>query len=140
MITRLVLRLREAAASQNTAFVACDGFDNIPAFLKFIDRELGGSLSAFEVMWSSFYKLVTTPPAKTSPPLAQTFPYYILVESLGGDKNADAQRFQTAMERAFESGLLADGAIAKSQSERAAMWAMRDDVETGACDDAGVYL
>ncbi len=129
VITRLVLRLREAAASQNTAFVACDGFDKIPAFLKFIDRELGGSLSAFEVMWSSFYKLVTTPPAKTSPPLAQTFPYYILVESLGGDQNADAQRFQTAMERAFESGLLADGAIAKSQSERAAMWAMRDDVE-----------
>ena len=129
VITRLVLRLREASISENTAFVACDSFDKIPAFLKFIDRELGGSLSAFEVMWSSFYNLVTTPPAKTTPPLPQTFPFYILVESLGGDPAADAERFQTAMERAFEQELLADGVIAKSEGERAAMWGMRDDVE-----------
>ena len=38
---------------------------------------LGGTLSAFEVMWNSFYHLVTTAPAKGQPPIAQDFPYAI---------------------------------------------------------------
>lgn len=129
IITRLVLRLREASVSENTAFVAFENFEKLAGFLKFIDRELGGSLSAFEAMWNDFYRLVTTPPAKTTPPLAQDYPYYVLVESLGGDQASDSIRFQTAMERALDAGYVADAVIAKSGVERTLMWGMRDDVE-----------
>jgi len=38
---------------------------------------LGGTLSAFEVMWNSFYHLITTAPAKGQPPIAQDYPYAI---------------------------------------------------------------
>ena len=65
--------------------MAIDEFEKVTDFLKFIDRELGGSLSAFEVMWQDFYRLVTSPPAKSTPPVSQDHPYYVLVESLGGD-------------------------------------------------------
>ena len=53
-----------------------------------MDGALGGSLSAFEVMWNEFYRLVTTPPAKGTPPLPQEHPYYVLVERSGGDAGA----------------------------------------------------
>jgi len=129
IITRLVLRLREKPVAANTAFVGLDAFDNVAKFLKHMDRSLGGTLSSFEVMWQSFYRLVTTAPAKGRPPIAQDYPYYVLVESQGADRELDTQRFNSAMEAAFESGLIVDAAIAQSDADSHGFWALRDDVE-----------
>ncbi len=129
IITRLVLRLREKPVAANTAFVGLDAFDNVAKFLKHMDRSLGGTLSSFEVMWQSFYRLVTTAPAKGRPPIAQDYPYYVLVESQGADRELDTQRFNSAMESAFESGLIVDAAIAQSDADSHGFWALRDDVE-----------
>ena len=93
-----------------------------------MDRSLGGSLSAFEVMWQSFYRLVTTAPAKGRPPVASEHPYYVLIESQGADQALDTQRFNAAMEAALELGLIADAAIAQSSDDCHAFWALRDDV------------
>ena len=129
IVTRAVLRLREKAKSQSTALVAINDFSGIISFLKFIDAELGGTLSAFEVMWHDFYTLVTTPPAQSRPPLDQDFPYYVLVESQGAHQQKDAEHFQQVLAQALDEGMLADVVIAKSLAERNAMWAFRDDVE-----------
>lgn len=128
IVTRAVLRLRQKPASQDVAFVAIDSFDRLTAFLRAIDRGLGGTLSAFEVMWRDFYELVTTPPAKNRPPLPQTFPYYVLVEALGADQQQDTARLETLLGELMAEGLVADAVIAKSQAERDAIWALRDDV------------
>lgn len=124
VITRLALRLREKPQRQEVAFAAAPDFDALAALLKHMDRALGGGLSAFEVMWPEFYALVTTPPAAGRAPLAHGAPFYVLIESLGGD----AERFQSALEEAAEEGLVADTVVAKSEAERAAIWALRDDV------------
>lgn len=131
VITRLVLRLRERPTTSNMAFAGLDSFDNVARFLKHMDSSLGGTLSAFEVMWQDFYKLVTTPPAKGRPPIAQDYPYYVLVESQGADRELDTRRFDGAMEAAIESGLIVDAAISQSDSDCHAFWALRDDVEQG---------
>ena len=129
VITRLVLRLREKPLSTNMAVAGLGSFDAVAGFLKHMDRALGGSLSAFEVMWQSFYRLVTTPPATGRPPVAQDHPYYVLIESQGADRVLDTSRFGAAMEAAFEAGLVADAAISQSDSDCAAFWSLRDDVE-----------
>lgn len=129
IITRLTVRLFERPRSEDTALVALETFEAVTNFLKHMDRHLGGTLSAFEVMWPAFYELITTPPAKGRPPLPHGHAYYVLVESLGGDPVADGQRFGAALEQALESGLISDAAVGQSQTERAAMWALRDDVE-----------
>jgi FAD/FMN-containing dehydrogenase len=128
IVTRAVLRLRPRPASQNTAFAAVDAFDRLPRVLRHMERALGGTLSAFEVMWEDFYKLVTTPPAKGRPPIPHGHPYYLLVEALGGDQAEDEARFERALTSALEDGDLVDAVIAKSQAERDRMWALRDDV------------
>ncbi len=128
VITRLVLRLREKPAHQDVAFVAVRSFEALAALLRHMDRALAGGLSAFEVMWPEFYELVTTRPAEGRPPVPHGSPHYVLIESLGGDSQLDAGRFEAALEQAAEDGLVADAVIAKSQSERAALWALRDDV------------
>ncbi|MBF7729441.1 FAD-binding oxidoreductase [Pseudomonas sp. N040] len=129
VITRLVLRLREKPTTRNMALVGLDSFANVAHFLKHMDRSLGGTLSAFEVMWQSFYRLVTSPPAKGKPPIAQDYPFYALVESQGADSALDSQRFNAALESAFEAGILADAAISQSEADCHAFWSLRDDVE-----------
>ena len=129
VITRLVLRLREKPRSQDVAVVATPSFEAVATLLKHMDRALGGSLSAFEVMWQSFYRLVTSPPAKGKPPIGQDHPYYVLIECLGAEAKQDSERFGAALESAFEAGLIADAAVAQSDSDRHAMWSLRDDVE-----------
>ncbi|MBV9330254.1 MAG: FAD-binding oxidoreductase, partial [Alphaproteobacteria bacterium] len=51
VVTRAVLRLRPKPASQNTAFVAVSSFEVLPRLLRQVERGLGGTLSAFEVLW-----------------------------------------------------------------------------------------
>jgi len=128
IITRLVLRLREKPRSQDVAIVAVPSFEALTRLLKHVDSALGGSLSAFEVMWQSFYRLVTSPPARGKPPVGQDHPYYVLIESLGANAGPDSERFVAALEAALEANLISDAAIAKSDSDRHAFWALRDDV------------
>ena len=128
IITRAVLRLRPKPASQNTAFVAIDRFSDLPRLLRQVERGLGGTLSAFEVMWEDFYRLVTTEPALGKPPLPYGHPYYVLVEGLGGEQELDAERFERVLTSIIEDGGIADAVIAKSQGERDRMWGLRDDV------------
>jgi FAD/FMN-containing dehydrogenase len=129
VITRAVLRLVPKNRSQNTAFVAAAEFEHLPKLLQHLSAGLGGTLSAFEVMWNEFYKLVTTPPAKQNPPLPQTFPYYVIADALGSDQQPDFDRFQSVLMQAVDDGIAADCVVAMSAAERHAIWAMRDDVE-----------
>jgi FAD/FMN-containing dehydrogenase len=128
IITRAVLRLRPKPVSQDTAFVGCTSFDQLPRLLRHMEAGLGGGLSAFEVMWAEYIDLVTSPPAKGRPPFAEKYPYTVLIEAQGADQERDSQRFAEVLTAALEGELMADAVLAKSQSERNAMWEMRDDI------------
>jgi FAD/FMN-containing dehydrogenase len=130
IVSRLVLRLREAPRSVQTALVGCTEFSHVTQLLKHMDAALGGGLSAFEVMWNEFYRLVTTPPAKGSPPIGQDHAYYVLIEASGGDASRDQARFEEALGEAIERGVVADAVISSSEAQRESLWALRDDVES----------
>jgi FAD/FMN-containing dehydrogenase len=129
VITRVVLRLLPKARSQHTALVGVSEFNFLPRLLKELDSRFGGALTAFEMMEDNFYHLVTSPPATNKAPLAGNYPYYVLVEMSGADQNIDDERFESALTKTVEAGLVADCVIAKSRKEREALWAARDDVE-----------
>ena len=128
IVTRAVLRLREKPRSQETLLAGIDEFGKLTRFLKTMDASLGGTLSAFEVMWNNYYRLVTTAPATNQPPLSQDYPFYVLVEAMGGDPEKDHERIEAALGQAYEEGLIADAVIAQSEAQRRQIWAIRDDV------------
>jgi FAD/FMN-containing dehydrogenase len=128
VVTRAVLRLRPKPTSDNVAFLAVDGFDKLARLLRRLERALGGSLSAFEVLWSEFYELVTTAPAVGRPILPYGHPFYVLVEAMGASPDVDAEQFENVLGAALEAGEIVDAAVAKSIAERRAMWGLRDDV------------
>jgi FAD/FMN-containing dehydrogenase len=129
IVTRAILKLLPQPRSQNTALVAAHEFAHLPQILRRLSGALGGTLSAFEVMWNDFYRLVTTPPARQRPLLPQDFPYYLIVDAQGSDQKLDQERFETALTRIVDDGLAADCVVAMSSGERQAIWAMRDDVD-----------
>ncbi len=128
VITQAVLKLQPKPVSQNMAFLAVDDFAQLPRILRNVEKGLGGTLSAFEVMWEGFYQLVTTPPAQGLPPIPHGHPYYVLIEALGGDQAGDSARFEHVLTSELENGEVADAIIAKSKAECSRLWALRDDV------------
>jgi FAD/FMN-containing dehydrogenase len=128
VITRLVLRLRPRPLSHQTALLGCASFAQVAGLLGRLDALQGGALSSFEVMWRDFYALVTTPPAPGRDALGREYPFYVIVEAQGGDPDGDQARFEQSLATAGEEGHFADAAIATTQSQRDAIWALRDDV------------
>jgi len=129
IITRAVLRLRPLPRSQNTALVAIDNFDKLGQFLKTMDSALGGTLSAFEVMWNDFYTLIVGDGEKHGLPLDTSYAFYVLVESTGGDEEGDMSRFESALEETLDEELIVDAVIAQNKQQRNDLWGIRDDVE-----------
>ncbi len=124
IVTRAVLRLREAPRERTTLMVGVDEFEKLPKLLKHLDSELGGTLSAFELMWNNYYKLVTTEPALNSPPMPQDYPFYVLVEAIG----CNLDRMESILAEAWEQEIVLDAVIAHSEAQRMQLWAIRDDV------------
>jgi FAD/FMN-containing dehydrogenase len=128
VITRLVLRLLARPRSRQTALVGIPDFASMLRLLNTMDEELGGTLSAYEAMWQDFYRFVTGISSGRSVPLTRDHAYYVLLEAEGSDMRRDEERFLGALAAAESSCLVDEVVIAKSDRERNALWAIRDDV------------
>lgn len=129
LVTRVIVRLGARPSTHNVALVACDTYEDVVNVLQRCRSLLGGTLCGFEVMWDSFYNRVTTPAGRMESPFAQRYPIYVIVESMGVQQATDDVQFSSALEQLFEENLVIDGVVAKSASERDAIWAIRGDVE-----------
>ena len=127
IVTRVVLRLWPPQSAAATAFLAVQHFEHVASLLGLSKRCLGGQLTSFEVLWNAFYRLTTTPPAPSTPPLRSDSPYYVIVESLGQDPNEEESRMKTLLERATAERLCSDSVIAQSFEHRRALWRVRED-------------
>ncbi|MCH5375617.1 MAG: FAD-binding oxidoreductase, partial [Planctomycetes bacterium] len=66
---------------------------------------------------------------KHGTPLDLSHPFYVLLESSGGNPESDGERFEAALEEAFDQSLVLDAVIAQSKQQQSDLWAIRDDVE-----------
>jgi FAD/FMN-containing dehydrogenase len=130
IVTRAVLRLRPLPRSRNTALLALDRFEDVADFLRSMDAALGGTLSAFEVMWNDFYRLLVADDGAHGVPLDGSHAFYVLLEATGGHEDSDRRRFEESLEEALTAGTIVDAVIAQSRQQRQDLWAIRDDVET----------
>ncbi len=129
IVARAVLKLSPLLTSENTVLAASDSFQKVAQLLNFMDRELGGQLSSFEVMWNSYYQLATNEgETGRQSPIERNYPFYILMESMGTDQARDAERFELLLEQALERELIVDAVITKSQKERDELWEIRDNI------------
>lgn len=126
VITRAVLRLHPQPRSACTALCAVADYPAVLALFRRVRDGLGATLSAFELMWPDFYRLVTAKVPGLDAPLPRDFGGYVLVESMGSDPLPDQERFERVLGEALEAGVMADAVIAQSEEEAASLWRVRD--------------
>jgi FAD/FMN-containing dehydrogenase len=129
VITRLVLRLFPAEPHAATALVAADNFDQVVALRRLLQTDLGGALASYEVMWPQYYRLTTTPPAPSKPPLPHQYGYYILAEALGAAHQRLQDAFAGALDHGYRAGLISNAVVASSEDQRGRLWRVREDSE-----------
>ena len=130
IVTRVVLKLSPLPTTQDMAFVAFKDFREMADFLTYAKQALAGNLSAFEVLWRDYYQFLTGDDMAHRQWLGYDFPYYALIESTGSHADTDHDQFVDALAVALDKKLICDAVITKSQGERNALWAMRDDVQS----------
>src|SRR5690349_9418479 len=128
IVTRAELRLVSRTRSQETLLASLPTFDSMVDLLGRLDSGLGGQLAAFEALWGNYYDYNTLPAAGNAAPLARGAPYYVIAEALGGDPEHDRARTESVLAQALDDGVLSDVTIASSETERRAIWAIREDV------------
>jgi len=131
VITRAVLRLRPDTPTVNTAIVAFDNFDQVKSMLGHMTKSLNAELNAFEILWNNFYQLSTNEliEGASRPPLEDSYHAYAIIESRGSHTDADMQKFNQALELALENEMIVDAVVAQSDTERANIWKIRENVD-----------
>ena len=138
IVTRAVLRLFPQPTSRQDALVALASFDDVVRLLTTLQSALGGTLSAFEIMWGDYFAAVTGPGGHRAP-MAREYPFYVVIQAEGSDPEADASRFEEVLMTALEGGRILDAVIPTSTRETRAVWAIREDFEA-ILEPAPVYL
>jgi len=128
IVTRCVLRLFPLLPSRGTALCALKSFADLTELLSIARHRLATSLSAFEVMWASYFDYVTDHVDGARSPFDDRHPLYALIQLEGMDAQADAQALEGFLEEAAEAGCIEDAVIAQSESQRDRLWAIRDGI------------
>jgi FAD/FMN-containing dehydrogenase len=128
IVTRAVLRLFPKQPVKLAALCAVESFEAAVALLHTAQRELAGSLSAFEAMWASYVDRVMAHVAALRSPFEGRPALYVLLEIEGTDEKAEQERLERVLEDALAAGTIADAAIALSERERRDFWALRDGI------------
>lgn len=127
IVTRAVLRLQEAPKSRSSALAALNSYDNVVSLLKYLESELSGALSGFELIWNRTYKAMIES-SDLIKPLDQNHKYYVFVESLGSQSKEDYELLEHYIEKSLENGLIEDAVMAKTEKEQQQIWQIREDV------------
>jgi FAD/FMN-containing dehydrogenase len=128
IVTRAVLRLYPALPAKTAAIVAVSDFDACVSLLHSLQGRLGGSLSAFEAMWASYFDCVISRLEKLRSPFDTGYPLYILVQSEGTDHDSDRERLETILGELLENGIVLDAAVAQSERDTETFWQIRDGI------------
>ncbi|WP_111558775.1 FAD-binding oxidoreductase [Paracoccus sediminilitoris] len=129
IVTAAVLRLYPRPGASASALLACRDLGAAQAVLAMAQVIAPGSLLSFEAMWPDFYRLTTSLLCPGREPLAPGPALHLIVEVTGATQDAAQALLLSIFEAAAERDLVQDGVIAKSDSERAAIWAIREDTD-----------
>lgn len=126
IITGAALRLYPRLTSVATAFLSVPSPDAALELLGLVGDQVGDNLSAFELIGGQGFRFLTEVGPEVRWPMDPAPEWSVLLElGLPGGLDASAAMEQL-FEVASEQGLVRDGVIAQSESQRDALWDLRE--------------
>ena len=139
-VTAAALKLVPRPLSVATAFVGLASPEQALALLARLRAVTGDAIDSFELMPRDGLDLVFAHIPDTRDPLAGAHAWYVLVEATSaraGDPLSEG--LEQAIGAAIEAGEVADAVIAASETQRAALWKLRETLpEAERVDGASV--
>lgn len=127
VVTAATLKLFPVMRSRATAMVGLESARDAIELLARAKAETGGGVEAFELMKRIGMEFVLRNIPDTREPLESTPPWYVLIELVSGEPGAAEAGLERILTAAFEEGLIVDAAIARTDSQRADFWKVREE-------------
>jgi FAD/FMN-containing dehydrogenase len=127
VVTAASLKLFPILPSRATAMV---GLASPRAALDLLARAkeaAGGGVEAFELISRVGVDFALKNIAGQRDPLAQTHPWYVLIELASGEPGSAEAALERLLGQALESGLIADAVVAQTKSQAEALWSLREN-------------
>lgn len=127
VVTRAVLKLAPAPITETTGLLAVPDMAAAIEVAARYKAKAGEFLSALEFFSDTGLKMALRNIPELSFPLQQRAPVYVLVEAGAGSSHVPMETiFSEVTEDSFSAGLVTDGAIAMSKTQRDAFWRIRE--------------
>ena len=127
LITAATLKLFPRPRTHATAWVAVPDPAAAVRLLGRLRDAAGDNVTAFEIVGRPALELVLRHIPNARDPLAGKPAWQVLIE-LSGARDDLAATLEQALQQAAEDGLIDDAALAASEAQTAALWAMRENV------------
>lgn len=128
IITRAVLRLSALPVSRKAAWLGFADFEAAVQWLRRSEAVLGGKLVAFEMLWGDTYAAQTVAGGPYKAPLAQGYPFYVLMEMQGWDSRSDDLQLEALLEEGIAAGYFEDAVLGQTAADLQWFWNIREDV------------
>jgi FAD/FMN-containing dehydrogenase len=129
IVTAAVLKLYPRPRAIATALVAVPDPAASVALLGRLRAACGERVTAFELIARVCLDMVFRNIPNTRDPFLQPHPWYVLVELFDSAEGPGlASLMEEALGEAAEAGLVTDAALASSETQRLALWALRENV------------
>ncbi|MGH6943488.1 MAG: FAD-binding oxidoreductase [Geminicoccaceae bacterium] len=139
VITAAVLRLLPRPRERQTAWLGVPSPAAAVELFALMRARLGEIISSFELMAGPAVELVLRYLPGARQPLERAAPWYVLTEVAWSLDEGLAARLEQILEEAVQRRLVQDGAVAASEAQRRAIWALREN-PTEAMARAGAVL
>jgi FAD/FMN-containing dehydrogenase len=129
IITAAVLKLFPRPRAQATALVALESPAAAIGLLSRLREHCGERVTGFELISRNCLDLVYKHIPNSRDPLTQPYDWYVLVELSDSTEGASlGELLEESLGAVAEDGAIQDAVVATSQSQRAALWKLREDI------------
>ncbi|KAF7599716.1 MAG: hydroxyacid dehydrogenase [Candidatus Dactylopiibacterium carminicum] len=129
VITAAVLKLHPLPATRSVAWLAMADTSAAMDFLSLLQGRCGERLSAFEIVSAEAHELLLARMPICARPLQTRAPWYALVELADGDAASPLVSLcERVLEEGFGRGWVLDAALAQSEAQAEALWALRENI------------
>ena len=138
IITGAVLKLFPRPRGHQVAFAGVASPEKALDLFNLAASRCGAALTGFEIMAHMAFAFTVKHTDNARDPLSAPYPWYTLIDISTFDSQASADAMIAAvLEEAFESGLVEDAVIAKSEAEINELWHMRDTMSEAQKPEGG---
>ncbi|MFI4975919.1 MAG: FAD-binding oxidoreductase [Caulobacterales bacterium] len=127
VVTAATLKLFPLLASRAVAFVGLESPAAAVALLARAKEETGGAVESFELIGRQGVELAVKHFPGAREPLEAAHPWYVLIETASGEPGSAEAGLERLLAAALEEGLVADAALAQSETQAKAFWSLREN-------------